>query len=381
MRKFWYQTVVMITAMALCTMTSCDDDDDEVDESVDTSTEEEEGTEEDTEEEDETTTVLTTEGVYVINTGNYGSNNGSIQWYDPNEQTVSSDLYEEANGKGIGDAQDLYVYGSKVYIACSTSAKIEIVNQEDFTIEETINLANDAGEAIQARYLTAYEGYVYFSAYDGTVSKIDTTTLAITSTIEVGSYPEALTAANGKLYVNISGYGEGNTIAIVDIATFTKTDEIEVVLDPYDTNFTADDGKVYFISMGDYGYTTSATLQCIDPETDEVTTICNASKAAIYDGKVYYIYADYYSSEPGVIGVYDMDSQTSTEFVDYASFNYPQFIAVDPTSGDVYIGDYSYTSLNDVYVYSNEGEQLDKFEAGYYTTNVRFVTTETTATE
>lgn len=359
MKFIWNKTAVWMFA-ALGMLTACSDDDNGGGE------------------EDNGTVVTTTDGVYVINTGNWGMNNGTVQWYDPETKVASSDLYEAANGKGIGDVQDLIVYGTKVYITCSTSAKIEIVNQKDFTIAQTINLANSSGEAIEPRYLTAADGYVYFSAYDGTVSKIDTTSLSITKTIEVGAYPEALTTANGKLYVNISGYGSGSTVAVVDLESFTKSNELNVVLDPYDTSFTADDGLVYIISVGDYGKSTHATLQCINPDTDTVTEICNASKAAIKDNKVYYIYSEYYSSTPGVIGVYDMDTQTSTEFVSFSDFANPNFIAVDPVSGDVYIGDYSYTSLNDVYVYSSDGTLKDSFESGYYTTNVRFVTSTTT---
>ena len=51
------------------------------------------------------------------------------------------------------------------------------------------------------------EGFVFVTAYDGTVSKLDTLTLDIVNKVAVGDYPEALTYAGGKLYVNISGYG------------------------------------------------------------------------------------------------------------------------------------------------------------------------------
>lgn len=365
MRKCWYKAVLVITV--LCGLTACDKDDDA------TSLNNPESTEETSSSGSESTEISTL-GAYIINTGNWDANNGTIQWYDKTTEYISTDLYAAANGKGIGDVQDLCVYGSRVYIACSTSAKIEIVSRKGFAVEKTLNLATDAGEAIQPRYLTALDGFVYFTAYDGTVSKLDTLSLSVTSKIEVGAYPEALAAANGKLYVNISGYGSGKTVAVVDVATFTKTKDIEVVLNPYDVCFTADDGKVYFISCGDNGKTISGTLQCIDPDTDAVTTVCNATKADVKDGKVYYIHADYYSSAPGVIGVYDMSTKTSTEFVAYSNFNSAQFIAVDPVSGDVYIGDYSYTSLNDVYIYGSDGTLKKKLETGYYTTNVRFVT-------
>ena len=57
----------------------------------------------------------TTYGAYIVNTGNWGANDGSIQWFDMEKQTVSGDLYQAQNGKGIGDVQDLCVYGSKMY--------------------------------------------------------------------------------------------------------------------------------------------------------------------------------------------------------------------------------------------------------------------------
>ena len=35
----------------------------------------------------------TTYGAYIVNTGNWGKNDGSIQWFDMEKQTVSGDLY------------------------------------------------------------------------------------------------------------------------------------------------------------------------------------------------------------------------------------------------------------------------------------------------
>ena len=368
MKKFYLSAALFLAATLPLTLTSCDDDDDD---------------ELTAEEETVYTTVTTTEGAYIINTGDWYANNGSIQWYDPESGSLSSDLFESANGYGIGDAQDMIVYGTKAYIACSTSAKIEIVDRETFAVEATLNLTNSSGQSIQPRYLVADGDYVYYTAYDGTVNRIDTASLSVTGSVELGdyTYPEALSAAGGKLYINISGYGSGSTVAVVDIDSFSLTKELDVVLDPYDVNFLADDGYVYFTSMGDYGYTTRATLQRINPDTDAVSTICYAAKAAYYDNKIYYISADYYSSDPGEIGVYDLSTGSSTTFVDYDSFIYPQFIAVDPVSGDVYIGDYSYGVQNDLYVYSNDGVLIDQLETGFYTTNVRFITAETLVAE
>lgn len=355
MKKYWYKTAMLV--IALGAFTACSDD-------------------------DEPTIpkgpIAPVNGAYVINTGNWGENNGTIQWYDRDLKTISADLFAAANGAGIGDAQDLCIYGTKIYITCSSSAKIEVVDRKDFARIKTLNLKDESEKSIQPRYMTATGGNVYFTSYDGTVSRLDTTNLSITGKIEIGDHPEALTSANGKLYVNLSNYnndGTGKYVAVVDIATFKKTKNIEVLLNPYDVCTTGEDGKVYFISCGDFRGNPVQTLQCIDPQTDQVTEICPASKIAIKNNKIYLIYAEYYeNADPKSISVYDMNTKQTTQFANYSDFSNPGNIVVDPATGDVIIIDQPFSALNDIYVYGSDGVLKKKLETGYYTTNMRFVT-------
>ena len=354
MKKYWYKTAMLV--MALGAFTACSNDDGpKIPEGP----------------------IAPVNGAYVINTGNSGANNGTIQWYDRDQKTVSADLFAAANGAGIGDAQDLCIYGSKIYITCTNSAKIEVVNRADFTRIQTLKLSNGE-QSISPRYMTATGGNVYFTAYDGTVSRLDTTSLSITGKIQIGDHPEALTSANGKLYVNLSNYnsdGTGKYVAVVDIATFKKTKNLNVLLNPYDVCTTGEDGKVYFISCGDFSGNPAQTLQCIDPQTDQVTEICPASKMAMKDNKIYIIYAEYYEdAAPKSISVYDMNTKQTTQFANYSDFSNPGNIVVDPATGDIIIIDQPFSVLNDIYVYGSDGVLKKKLETGYYTTNMRFVT-------
>ncbi|MDR0988149.1 MAG: hypothetical protein LBM06_01625 [Prevotellaceae bacterium] len=317
---------------------------------------------------------------YVLNTGNWGGNDGSIQGYIKvanNAGQISTDLFAAANGHGIGEPQDLCVYGRKIYIPCSTQAKIEVVEHPSFRSVKQLPLTNEEGQPISPRYATAVGGKVYFTTQRGTVLRIDTLSLEIDATLPLGGMPEALTHAGGKLYINLSDYAwdySGKEVAVVDIATFTVTKRIEVVVNPYDTMLTGSDGMVYFVSVGHYDGNPPATLQRINPATDEVTTLCNASKIALHDHLIYILYAE--ANAGGIAPsctVYDVKTGQQRPFINYNDIPNPAFLKVDPKTGDVYIGSGSYGALFDVYVYGSDGVFKEQFEAGVNTTNLFFV--------
>lgn len=118
-------------------------------------------------------------GAYVLNTGNWGGNDAGIQFLDFQTGELSEDLYAAANGEGLGDlGQDLCVYGSKIYVTVSGSSKVVIMDRK-CKVLKSIPVATEDGTPVEPRYMAACEGKVYFTAYDGTVSRIDTTSMAI----------------------------------------------------------------------------------------------------------------------------------------------------------------------------------------------------------
>lgn len=356
MKKHWFKAVLFVMA-SVTWLASCDENDSIPEPPVE----------------------VKSVGAYFVNNGNWKQNNGSIQFYDYETGNVSGDLYKMANGKGIGDAQDLCIYGSKLYVACSTSSKIEVLTF-DGKIIKTLNMVNDADQPMQPRYLEAAEGCVYFTSYDGTVSRLDTLSLEVDKSVEVGPYPEALSYVGGKLYVNISNYSTGNQVAVVDLSTFTKEKDIEVLLNPYNQSLVAD-GKIYFVSCGTYDNPDIPveerilqTLQCLDPATGEVKKLCQASTIAYYNQKMYCIYADYYTPEKTDIFVYDLKTGTQQSIISIADIANPTQIDVDPSNGDIYISSPDYTGApSTVYVFNNDGTPKKTLEAGISVAGVRFL--------
>ena len=333
---------------------------------------------------------VVTLGAYVLNTGNWDGNDAGIQYLDFQTGELSEDLYAAANGEGLGDlGQDLCVYGSKIYVTVSNSSKVAIMDR-NCRLLKSISVTASDGTPINPRYMTAYEGKVYFTAYDGTVSRIDTTSMSVDgklNLIDAGAqtgydHPEAITAANGKLYVNISGYGSGKWLSVVDVASFTKLKDIEIVLNPYTQCITAEDGYVYFVSNGNYAGKPSltpeqyvyGTMQRLDPETDQVEQVCHATYIANAGDKMYILYSEYYLPEVARAYVRDLKTGEESEFIDMADLQSANGLAVDPASGDVYVFDVPYGAASDVHVYGADGTLKRTFEAGMSTSKMVFVT-------
>ena len=333
---------------------------------------------------------VVTLGAYVLNTGNWDGNDAGIQYLDFQTGELSEYLYAAANGEGLGDlGQDLCVYGSKIYVTVSNSSKVAIMDR-NCRLLKSISVTASDGTPINPRYMTAYEGKVYFTAYDGTVSRIDTTSMSVDgklNLIDAGAqtgydHPEAITAANGKLYVNISGYGSGKWLSVVDVASFTKLKDIEIVLNPYTQCITAEDGYVYFVSNGNYAGKPSltpeqyvyGTMQRLDPETDQVEQVCHATYIANAGDKMYILYSEYYLPEVARAYVRDLKTGAESEFIDMADLQSANGLAVDPASGDVYVFDAPYGAASDVHVYGADGTLKRTFEAGMSTSKMVFVT-------
>ena len=89
---------------------------------------------------------------------------------------------------------------------------------------------------------------------------------------------------------------------------------------------------------------------------------------------MYILYSEYYLPERARCFVYDVKTGKETDFVKFSDIPTPGGIAVDPETEDVYIINQPYGALNDIYVYDKDGNKKSKFEAGQYTTGIRFVT-------
>jgi len=324
--------------------------------------------------------ITTTEGFYVCCEGSWGNNNGSLFYYNLENRQHYNDIFKDKNGRGLGDTPvDLKIYGSKMYCVVNTSNTVEVMEATTAVSIKQIPLINEDGIGRQPRQIAFHNGKAYVCSFDGTVVRIDTTSLAVEASVKCGRNPDGICVANNKLYVSNSG-GLGwpenydNTVSVIDIESFSEIKRISVVINP--GKILADsEGDVYVVSRGNYG-DIPYTLQRIDSRTDETVqtfdninalnfTICNDTA---------YLYSYDFTSSTSWIKSFDCKTEQiiRESFIsDQTVIIMPYGINVNPLNGDVYITEaYDTQVTGDVYCFDRQGKQKFKIEDVGFSPNV-----------
>ena len=312
--------------------------------------------------------------MYVINAGNLSNNvNGTLSFINFEKGTASNNVFFDINKRSLGGTpQDAIVYGSKMYIAIYGSNIIEIVDKNTAKSIKQIVPTSTQGEG--PRDIIAANGKVYVSMYDGYVSRIDTLSLTIDATLNVGPNPEEMTVANGYLYVaNSDGmnygadYANGKSVSKIGLKTFTEAKRIPVGLNPTKICSTTE-GNVYVLAMGNYN-DISAKVQKID-NMNVVTDVTEATLMTVKDNTLYLINAPYGATANTYFSIDTKTGNETKNLIDQP-VDSPCGIAVNPFTGNIYISSYnmvggwpSYTTDGYVNEYSANGKFTNKYNVG-----------------
>lgn len=317
---------------------------------------------------------------YVLNNGNWGSNDASIGAIDLQAKKITPDVFKTANNKALGDvAQDAIVYGSKMYIAVYGSATVFAVNKSDMKIAKAISEKSAGGETLSPRHFTTNGAFVYVTYYEGYVGAIDTTTLSLKQLVKVGDNPEDIAYCSGKLYVANSGgmnYPDyGHTVSVIDAATMTVEKELEVNLNP--NKFVINKkNDLYLLSWGDYA-ATPAQLQLINTANQSVSLVADVKDpydmALGLDENLYVLTSSYDENWNAVtdVVIYNTNEkkyvgQFSSKVTDIKN---KYSISTDYSLGSnaqgvIFIGTSDYISTGDIYIFDSIGSEYAHMDTG-----------------
>ena len=309
--------------------------------------------------------------LYILSEGLFNMNNSTLGLIDFNKRTFTPDFFSWINDRGLGDtANDLKRYGNKLWMVVNVSSQVEVIDLTTGVSIKRISFFNESGTARQPRFITFYGSKAYVCSFDGTVERIDTSTLKIEAVTNCGRNPDGIAVTNGKLYVSNSGGLDmpnyDNTVSVIDLATFSEIKKITVGLNPF--KIEADnEGDLYVISRGNNG-TIKPVWVRIDSHTDEVVqafpdfpvvnfTICNDTA---------YVYNFDYVTNNYWIKTFDCKTEKviSENFItDSTLLERPFGINVHPSNGHVYITDArSYTVKGNLFCFNREGKLVYKIE-------------------
>jgi len=319
------------------------------------------------------------DGFYLLNEGNMGNNKSTLDYFDYKEGTYYKNIYAERNPnvvKELGDVgNDLLIYGSKMYAVINCSHKVEVMNAADAVRVTKIDIPN-------CRYAVGDKGYVYVSSYvgpvqvdptapKGAVFKVDTLSMQVVGSVEVGYQPEEMTIVGNRLYVaNSGGYrvpDYDNTISVIDLDEFSLCDVI--VLDKT-ANFHRLDhdarGRLWLSSRGNYYGDFNSDLYVIDPKGKQIIKDMDMAVSDMWvDDNTAYVISTEWSYVTGQNTVsfakIDMEEMKVTDKSiikdgTEKKIKLPYGIAVNPITKDFYVTDAkSYVVSGTVYCFDSDG--------------------------
>lgn len=295
-----------------------------------------------------------TSGLYVINQGAaYAKIPASITSYSFElGQKDGVNAFLAANGIEMGEgAQNAIIYGSKMYVSMDESNIIWVLNAKTLKVIDKIQ---PEGEGKKPWGLVGHGGKVYSTLFTGHLAQIDTTTLKIEKTIQVGPNPTQVVALNNKLYVaNSDGYGMKDcSISVVDPATMSETKiKDPLIFNP--TEIRTNGTSIFLLAMGNYMDIRAKVLK-LNPSTNKVEEVCPGTIMDVHENNLYVINAPYGGDYADI--TYKKYDATTLEakgtFYDagsspLAEIGYPDQVFIDPVTGNIMLLSYKRAEWTD----------------------------------
>ena len=256
-----------------------------------------------------------TTGVFILNQGLYGANNTTLTYYDFSSQQSSTDFFKNTNGFGLGDTgSDMVIYGGKLYIVINNSGYVAVANALTAKFLDTIGFKN-AG---------------------------------------VNRGPENIIAAVGKVFVSSTD----GTVAVIDLNSLTESTRIKVGLNP--GSIAADEANNIYVSCtGNYG-SVGPSLVKVDLSTNQVIKTVDSAVGTIryYNNTLITTGGYLGTSTVGILNPTDLSAIRTSFIIDGTHIQNPYGLDIDPSTGDVYIGDAKdYVSAGQVYCFDKTGNK------------------------
>jgi hypothetical protein len=182
-----------------------------------------------------------TNGVYVLNAGNFLDNNGTVSWLSRDSKTAQNDLFMIQNKRPLTGLVQGYaeVGGTGLILVDNSSAgldKVELVTANTLRSLGTLR-APDIENPRQAVRISDTKAYIscygatgstdYFIS-PGYIAVVNLTTNSVTKKIALPKGAEDITVVGTEAFVGTADYSGSKTISVINTQTDLLTQSINV---------------------------------------------------------------------------------------------------------------------------------------------------------
>jgi len=176
---------------------------------------------------DSVESIVSGNGAFVINEGNFRTGNGSLSYYSYDSSKIQNDIFRRIVGRPLGDVPNaMEIYGDKAYIVVNNSGTIEVVEKNTLKSVTTIpGLISPRNISI----INSNKAYVT-SMYSDSVAILNLKDYTVSGYINIRRSSESLVLAGNKVF--IANWIGGNEIIVINADNDRITDSITVGQEP-----------------------------------------------------------------------------------------------------------------------------------------------------
>jgi hypothetical protein len=191
-------------------------------------------------------------GVFIINEGAFGANDGEVYHYEPTTGVLQANIFESQNGRPFaGLVQDLVIEDDKIFLVANTG-KIEVVEDKTFksisAFGANFNIPRSLKVANQKLYISDWGPYDANwdspNSFVAVVGNINSGT--IEKKISVSSQPEKMMVIGNRLLVACAA---AKKLDVINLTTEEVISSLAVEGSPF--RFLEHQGKTFLYAFDD----------------------------------------------------------------------------------------------------------------------------------
>lgn len=301
--------------------------------------------------------------ILMINEGNFGYGNASIDAYVPQKKEVFSAVFKGANqGAGVGDvAQDIIRYNDRYYISVNASGYVLVTDTINLQIRDSIK-----GGMLAPRYMAAHEASGFVTdLFTNKLWVVDLSTNQLKTHVSLPGKGKQVLRWNDKIVVSV-----GDQLVVVDAFSYTA-DTVVTMNSTVSGIVNSPDGALWILSVGNSANSAQLCRIGENLNTRECFSITGVNPGYLSIDRNNAVM--YFVKHDGIYSLqYTGTGLSVNQFFPLIDQNV-YALEVDPKSGDLYLVDaLDFNQRSDVLRINSAGMLIHQFKAGIITTGFYF---------